>query len=249
MDMPIAAMRHMEQSRAGAAFYKEGDVNKQQTKENAFQVRADSQAGWYDLHLGDDNTPVSCSCPWFRRHYLLCKHFFAVFKCTTYNFTDLHKSYLEHPNLNLEPHFLSFLEEECIKTTSSKEQLEIEPDVDVHVSCDEPECDPDPDQQTSTPTNNALKSKFQEILKNILDASYCCDDDAPFIQNMDSLQSILQCVRAGVKEECHLKLHNDTTAARPMTTRKQGKSRHLKRTRMLSKRTRRLGMCFFLIFL
>jgi len=72
----------------------------------------------YTVDFGDEETYVSCSCPWYRRNRSLCKHFFACMKSGLVEFGDLSPLYLHHPLHILDEEL--FASKDDIPCTSSK---------------------------------------------------------------------------------------------------------------------------------
>ena len=56
----------------------------------------------YTVKFGDDDYICSCDCASFKRHRLLCKHFFAVIKSGLGSFKDISSLYLNHPYTNID---------------------------------------------------------------------------------------------------------------------------------------------------
>ena len=77
----------MQRIHAANSDFKSGDIL--QKGPTTFMVKSkrageitDDSKKWYNVQLGSDSVFPSCECVDFERHYLPCKHFFAIFHQT-----------------------------------------------------------------------------------------------------------------------------------------------------------------------
>ena len=56
----------------------------------------------YTVKFGDADNLCSCNCPDFKRHRLLCKHFFAVFLSKKASFNDLSTLFINDPYFTID---------------------------------------------------------------------------------------------------------------------------------------------------
>lgn len=74
-----------------------GDIN---GTSKSYTVKSTEKT--YQVTMGSENEFPSCTCEDFRRNFLPCKHFFAVFKFSNQSWRNLSPLYIESPYLNLD---------------------------------------------------------------------------------------------------------------------------------------------------
>jgi len=74
----------MQRIHSANSDFKSGDIL--QKGPTTFMVKSkgageitDGSKKWYSVQLGSDSVFPNCECVDFERHYLPCKHFFAIF--------------------------------------------------------------------------------------------------------------------------------------------------------------------------
>lgn len=74
-----------------------GDIN---GTSKSYTVKSTEKT--YQVTMGSEKEFPSCTCEDFRRNFLPCKHFFAVFKFSNQSWRNLSPLYIESPYLNLD---------------------------------------------------------------------------------------------------------------------------------------------------
>ncbi|XP_062577915.1 uncharacterized protein LOC134239785 [Saccostrea cucullata] len=67
-----------------------------------YHVKSRESSQTYQVTMGSGKKFPHCTCEDFRRNFLLCKHFFAIFKSTNQSWSDLSPLYAESPFVNLD---------------------------------------------------------------------------------------------------------------------------------------------------
>lgn len=78
-----------------------GDIDKRiDGTSEAYTVKSMDKR--YQVTMGSEKEFPNCTCEDFRRNFLPCKHFFAVFKFSNQSWNNLSPLYIESPFLNLD---------------------------------------------------------------------------------------------------------------------------------------------------
>lgn len=78
-----------------------GDIDKRiDGTSEAYTVKSTDKR--YQVTMGSEKEFPNCTCEDFRRNFLPCKHFFAVFKFFNQSWNNLSPLYIESPFLNLD---------------------------------------------------------------------------------------------------------------------------------------------------
>ena len=80
------------------------------SKNGIYSVKSSSGSSVYDVNITDGN----CSCPYFFKHNLPCKHMFSIFEHTEWSWQNLPLSLTESP------HNIMVLEESFLKIDQSE---------------------------------------------------------------------------------------------------------------------------------
>ena len=114
-DRPHNFVKHcMLRIHSAKSDYQSGDIVQQgpttfSVKSKGAMSTADaSKKWWYDVQLGSDSVFPNCECVDFQRHYLPCKHFFAIFHLIKgYSWESLPQYFRENTFITIDNSFIS----------------------------------------------------------------------------------------------------------------------------------------------
>lgn len=153
-----------------------GDIN---GTSKSYTVKSTEKT--YQVTMGSEKELPSCTCEDFRRNFLPCKHFFAVFKFSNQSWRNLSPLYIESPYLNLDFG--------AINTTTREH--------DIVVSSDIAKTGDENQEKDATGLQESIKLQRDvvAILKALQNKAYICsNNDAlskciPILKSADDLLS------------------------------------------------------------
>ena len=198
---PVAVVKHMDR-RSRASDSIPASVVKEQEVAGMFKVSSETSTGTsYNVTLGDSTNIPSCSCLDFSKCFLLCKHFFAVFKHSTYTWDDLPEWYRSSPYLTLEPFFQTQEHEVCAMPfeldTCTDQQDNVDSEDGIAIQIDDPtDC-------------NQIRNKFLSTLKNVQSYAFICDSSEVLKDGNTTLTELLDKLIVAAPLESGLPVHKD----------------------------------------
>ena len=131
----------------------------------------------YEVFMGDDENFCYCHCKDYRRHRMLCKHFFAIFASKKANFDDLTCLFRNHPLLVLDESIYANKENNDHNLQPEMGAAESEDNTEPDVMCVEREkCDGLFKQRRSQV--NSMRIGIRSYLKQLIDLTYNTSDIA-----------------------------------------------------------------------
>ena len=94
----------MQRLNAAHSSYSSSDVIKKDDSSFCVKsVASDNSRGWYEVQLGSSSSFPKCECMDYNRHYLPCKHFFAIFLLIPgYSWNSLPQYFRDSPFINID---------------------------------------------------------------------------------------------------------------------------------------------------
>jgi len=227
--------------------YKAKDVNV--AEDGVFHVK--SHMNSYEVNFGSEDTFPFCSCEDFRRTYLPCKHFFAVFKLADKSWNDLSPMYRQSPYLKLDESVFAGSKDPGCFPSASESVIDAE-DTDVQSVIDAEDTDVQPESLTPqqslvsmhTGDSNFVKAlsfyqrEFIAELKVLQNLTYNCTSIATLSAAKEKLQDIKGSLLNHVPREGGLPVADvGSPLLRKLPTRKK----YPKRNRKFQKRVGRMA--------
>lgn len=185
--------------------YSHADVKKVTT--TSFSVRSADRSGWYKVQLGNSVLFPKCECADFDRHYLPCKHFFAVFQFIPSSWDLLPDYFVNCPLLTIDP--LSLPAEEAASTSiacCSKDNIETTvPLCKVHPSTSVSQDDL---------SVNGMSVMLRSNLQLMVDFSYTCKNPHSLRDINAKIQEIVQHTKAILPTESGLTISSPISVKR-----------------------------------
>ena len=195
----------MQRLSAANLNFSPGDVTLLTT--TSFLVKSADSPKSYEVQLGDSNNFPRCECPDFERHYLPCKHFFAVFAFVPgYSWDSLPHYFTESPFITIDralPNDKHITEEVISTNTHSR------------ITKDEIG---DPTAAISTsPNAKALSQTLRCNLQQLIDFSYECKNHSTLSDVNQKVVKILHHCRSKIPLESGLALRSPVKQKKPST--------------------------------
>ena len=155
----------------------------------------------YEVFLGNEVEFCYCTCFDYRRHRVLCKHFFAVFRSKLACFNEVTPLFLNHPWTVLDPDIFSPIQPSVItqevitaENENEEEEEEIEqeivvPEISSSSLITESNFEEDKEEFAELLTSTTRKKKVaaREKLKRLIDLTYELNDNMMLNKLNDSL--------------------------------------------------------------
>ena len=219
-NMPTDVIKHLLKRIENANTVRNEDIKEQSSLDLCFKVRSESYSDeWYNVNFASG---PNCDCPDFQKHYLVCKHLFAIMKHKEKTWEDLPEVYRNSPYLKLQPFFLS-----------GNREPDQEPVVTETPLCWDTTCTTPTDTETFAGVENMdgkkisnvlqERKKLQAALKELLGASYLCEDDQILMEITKEVTKLVKKAEKGICKESGLPLETQQEHSTQGATRKERK--------------------------
>ena len=146
---------------------------------------------WYDVQLGNDSVFPNCECADFQRHYLPCKHFFAIFHLMPeYSWESLPQYFRESTFITIDNSFISHNINKRHSGTSNDEDFAEQPSNgattdtfndpangdDVELNDASPDRSPSSHKGGNLESVKIMSEKLRSNLKLLVDFSHTSKD-------------------------------------------------------------------------
>ena len=208
--------------------------------EKVYEVESEGNARIkYKVSLGDENRLPYCECEDFRRMFLPCKHFFAIFlHSNSHSWNDVCEEYRESPYLKLDTSFMS----QVSQTLLSQQQEASEcgsltgrdaSDMANLIQCDTPPSDPQRPSKKQSNKNilhiKDLKKKQSALIlrvKQVESSIYDCVDVEVLTGLAPIMEQAYRLLQQATLHEGGLAIHQQplsTAQVRSLQPRRKGR--------------------------
>ena len=153
-----------------------GDVTIEDLENGCFPVQNQSGGKEYHVMFGDAQNMLKCECADWRRHYLPCKHFLAIFHHVSgWHWNRLAQNYQESPLINLDRDLYQI---QIPQGDADTETLDMKPDHQGRDACTSPSDQIDHSlqlpQRKSSPRSEATECR--ELLHQLRSLTLLVED-------------------------------------------------------------------------
>ena len=166
-EKPKDVVKHLFSKMIAADNFTKSDIKI--IDDSTFEVKSETSQLDYVVHLGTGEKLPSCQCPDFQMTFMLCKHFFAVFKFTGHSWDSLSELYKSSPYLSLCPLFLSEAVVESLKAAEVTSRF-----LDADDNTGLMELDDKISVDTPMPSIEAARKECRALLKEAENLTYDC---------------------------------------------------------------------------